>query len=222
MAALKDLFQRCTGIRPTDYPQFMILGLDKAGKTTLLYRLRLSSWPSMQRDMEALRTPDANGIVKDAGYHYEDITRALFPFGCWEIPGTTSMRHLWPNFYRAIKIHCVIFVVSVDEGDERIELATKNLHFLMNEDELRQACFCVIVNQRVVNGKKIYNTEDNEMFYRLGLHNLHPSCAWRTDYFVIDVLKIWSDAESEKEWRRLMEHARNVLKDERGYGLKGF
>eukprot|EP00928_Gymnodinium_smaydae_P067256 TRINITY_DN50199_c0_g1_i1.p1 TRINITY_DN50199_c0_g1~~TRINITY_DN50199_c0_g1_i1.p1 ORF type:complete len:229 (-),score=35.58 TRINITY_DN50199_c0_g1_i1:148-834(-) len=227
MSGLKGLIQRCTGGilgGTSETPQFLILGLDKAGKTTLLYRLKLgqSSWPDdeIQRDMIDMRTPNADGECQDPGYHYEELSRP-FSYGLWEVPGTDAMRHVWPTFYRSIKIHGIIFVVGVgsEETDERIDNARKQLHNLMNEDELRNACFCVIVNQQVgPDGKKIYDETEDELQYRFGLHDLHQSCNWRTRKFVIDVLHL--KGESDPQWTKVMEFARSTLKDSRGFNLQ--
>ncbi|CAE8735920.1 unnamed protein product, partial [Polarella glacialis] len=151
MSRLKALFARCAGGLiggASEFPQFLILGLDGAGKTTLLYRLKIGpSWEDIKEDLAAMRKPDEKGEVQDPGYHYEEFSR-LFGLGIWEVPGTEAMRHVWNVFYQSMKIHGVIFVVDGADRDEaRIDLAKKHLHVLMNEDELRQACFSVIINQ---------------------------------------------------------------------------
>jgi len=253
MAAVKALIQRCVGglkekaasMQQGDHPQFIILGVSKAGKTTLLYRLKLgSNWDSgeMKRTMEDLRTPrdkngeyDPMGDVKDAGYHYEDLSEP-YGYGAWDVPGTDAMRLVWPSFYRAIRIHVVIFVVWAGQNDDQadadrqIKLARKNLHFLMNEGQLRQACFCVIFNDDVTLNDRLKgaaaasapqepeSTDDLE--YKMGLHALHPSCAWRTKKFSFNVLSL--TGETDPRWREVMEFARKVVTDERGHNLKLF
>ena len=57
----------------SEFPQFLIVGLEKSGKTTLLYRLKIGSgWADIKDDMEKMRTPGEDGKVEDPGYHYEE------------------------------------------------------------------------------------------------------------------------------------------------------
>jgi hypothetical protein len=240
----KGLIQRCSGGvlgKSTDTPNFIILGLDGAGKTTLLYRLKLPNWKrdELKKDMKDMRTRDkATDKILDPGYHYEEFTRP-YSYGVWDVPGTDAMRHVWPAFYRSIKIHGVIFVVGVgkeskesekggvrdDMSDARIELARKNLHYLMNEDELRHAAFCVIINQRYKeegDGKGLmYDEAEDELSYRLGIHDLHDSCKWRTKKFVINCLDGIKGTESN-DWSGsagVMSFLKATLQDSRGFGL---
>mmetsp|Transcript_34302 Transcript_34302/g.69348 ORF Transcript_34302/g.69348 Transcript_34302/m.69348 type:complete len:232 (-) Transcript_34302:90-785(-) len=230
MSGLRALIQRCTGGLvggSSETPQFLILGLDKAGKTTLLYRLKIGqSWERIKEDMDKMRKPDIEGKTEDPGYHYEDLTfPRQFSAGIWEVPGTEPMRRVWSSFYHAIKIHGVIFVVAEwDTDEERIELAKKHLHFLMNEDELRHAAFCVIFNQQA-STKGVKGTPDpkdsahnRELYYRLGLHMLHPTCKWRTKHFALNVLEL--KGESDKNWLEVMNFMRITLMDSRGYEMK--
>lgn len=232
MSSLINLFKGCVGGGGSETPQFLILGLDKAGKTTLLYRLKIgTAWPEreMQEDMLNLRSPapkkgsnDTNLLKsRDTGYHYEELG-GPFSYGAFEVAGTMAMRQMWKIFYTSIKIHGVIFVVDgTDDDFQRITSAKKNLHFLMNEDELRQAVFIVIINQRIgPDNMGIYDDKKNELYYRLGLHDLHPSCNWRTTYAIINILKI--SGENDKDWLKVMEVARSVLQDQKGFGLKNF
>jgi len=223
---MQALVQKCMGVRRrTERPQFLILGLDNAGKTTLLYRLKLGSmWDDIKQDMAEMRTVRADGTTQDPGYHYEELSRR-FHHGIWDVPGTEAMRRLWRCFYQAIKIHCVIFVVDAsDTDDARMVLARRLLHALMNEDELRSACFCVVVNQKTTSRKKAgtaglaASAVEDELHYRLGLHNLHPSCDWRTRRFNVNILEL--RGETDRNWHPVLEFARETLMDSRGYGMK--
>ncbi|CAE7839120.1 ARF1 [Symbiodinium sp. CCMP2592] len=143
MSRIKALFSKCAGFSGglisgnAELPQLLILGLDKAGKTTLLYRLKIGSgWGDIVEDMKKMRTPDADGKVEDPGYHYEELNRS-FACGVWEVPGTEAMRPVWKLFYQSIKIHCVVFVVDANDSEQRINMAKRHLHVLMNEDGRR-------------------------------------------------------------------------------------
>lgn len=223
------------------FPQFLILGLDGAGKTTLLYRLKTNTyWKTIAEDMAEMRKEkegdDGKLYIEDPGYHYEEFYRGPFSFGVWDVPGTDAMRHVWPAFYRSIQIHGVLFVVDVSDKDderrrdkvsdkdderrkdERIALAKKELHILLNEDELRHSCFCVIFNKR---GRREMKTQDeeDELSIKLGLHRLHPSCEWRVKVFQFDVLKVVGGPD-DKEMVPMLEFMKSVLANPDGHRLR--
>jgi len=223
-------------------PQFLVLGLDGAGKTTLLYRLKLGkeNWKTIKDDMKTMRDPkieadkdrdkdkDKKGeVVYDAGYHYEELTFQRFSFGMWDIPGTEPMRRVWSCFYHAIKVHGVFFVVNTSDFEsERIELARQHLHILMNEDELRMAPFAVILNvqqgdeqlkdssQKAKIAGKI---EEEELFYRLGLHRTPETSSWRLKAFKINVLAL--TGENDKAFTDVMSPMKACLHDARSYRM---
>lgn len=223
---MQGLVQKCMGFGRSERVQFLLLGLDQVGKTTLLYRLKLGSdWEDMRKDLAQMRQIQEDGMTEDPGYHYEEFSRC-FKHGMWDVPGTEAMRRMWFVFYREIKIHVVAFVVDASDSDERIELARRHLHTLMSEDELRFACFCVIVNQRPSSqpGTRGKSAKvpliggDDDMHYKLGLHHLHSTCEWRLRRFNINILAL--RGASDKDWQPVLEFARETLMDSRGYGLK--
>lgn len=214
-------------------PQFLILGLDGAGKTTLLYRLKLGTdWKNIRKDMKEMREPksEKDGGTEDPGYHYEEIScQRLFTCGMWDVPGTEPMRRVWRCFYHSIKIHGVIFVVNHSETEpERIELARKHIHVLMNEDELRMAPFAVILNHQQnpdevikdgtsTKAKVQGNVKEEELYYRLDLHNVHATCSWRLKVFKINVLAL--SGENDKAFLDVMHHMKTCLSDSRSYKM---
>mmetsp|Transcript_37853 Transcript_37853/g.64615 ORF Transcript_37853/g.64615 Transcript_37853/m.64615 type:complete len:163 (-) Transcript_37853:2517-3005(-) len=109
-----------------------MVGLDAAGKTTILYKLKLGdnvpipNFPSIGFNVETV--------------HYENIS-----FTMWDIGGQDKIRPLWRHYYKNTK--GVIFVVdSNDIG--RINVARDELHKLLNEDELSDATFLVFANKQ--------------------------------------------------------------------------
>lgn len=209
---MKAFFQTCTkGIvgGGGEVPQILILGLDGVGKTTLLYRLRLPSWKDIVDDVKEMRS-------QDLGYHYEELSRGAFRVGMFDVPGTGAMRNVWNAFYHAMKIHCVIFIVdSSDHEDARIDLAKRHLNCLLNEDELQLACFAVIINER---DGDAYDKEQNPLYYRLGLHELHSLTEWRVEHFIINIARI--KGEEANEWKPVMQHIKNVLNNPEGFDLR--
>lgn len=193
----------------------------------MLYRLKLGKdWKDIEKDMLEMRQV-VDGKTEDPGYHYEELSKR-FQHGIWEVPGTEAMQRTWRSFYHAIKIHVVIYVVDASETDDaRIELMKGHLHVLLQDDKLRCACVCVIFNERWqprttkkaagASGTKPDAYED-ELHYRLGLHDLHPSFEWRTKRFNMNISEL--RGESDRNWLQVLDFAQEVFSDEQGYGLK--
>lgn len=78
LTALRSLFA-------TQTPQrILMLGLDAAGKTTILYRLRLG---------EAVHT------IPTIGFNVETVTHKNVTFTVWDIGGQEKIRPLWRHYY---------------------------------------------------------------------------------------------------------------------------
>jgi len=222
--ACKELVNKCGffgGGKET--PQFLILGLEGAGKTTLLYKLKFGTTGNecaeLAKKLADLRVEKEDFKTLDPGYHYEDFTNP-WNHGMWEVPGTQAMRQMWPAFYHAIKIHCVVFVVDgMEVDDQKITVAKKLLHVLMNEDELRKSCFVVIINEKKARerDKDALETNPDRMYYKLGLHTLHASCEKRTRWFPRNVLEM-----KPKQWQDVLEWVKTVLNkpEPHGFGFK--
>uniref|UniRef100_A0A0G4IDP6 ADP-ribosylation factor n=1 Tax=Chromera velia CCMP2878 TaxID=1169474 RepID=A0A0G4IDP6_9ALVE len=121
-------------------PHLFLCGPSGAGKTTLLYRLKIP-------DMNAKSLED---LGPSEGVHYEELTKKGFgKFGVWDVPGNAAARDLWNVFYRSIDMSAVIFMVRDAEGSlngKDILEARESLKVLLSETELRDACFCILVN----------------------------------------------------------------------------
>lgn len=101
----------------------------------------------MSEDLKEMRNQDDKKNW-DPSYHYEEITSgSLNSYGIWDIPGSEYMISMWPTFYRYVSVTAVLFVVDGMETDGSMIAKTKRLmNVLLNEDELRQAAFILIVN----------------------------------------------------------------------------
>mmetsp|Transcript_75411 Transcript_75411/g.245299 ORF Transcript_75411/g.245299 Transcript_75411/m.245299 type:complete len:224 (-) Transcript_75411:85-756(-) len=196
------------------FQQFLILGPEKSGKTTLLYRLKFGkNWHDMSKDLELMRN-EWKDDDWDAGFHYEEYSM-MSNCGVWDIPAHLSQ--VVNTWYNSLLIHGVFFVVDANDTDpQRILEARNALHRLMNEDALRKAAFAVIINKRY---DKAQPTDDpkekHPLHYRLGLHDVHDSCSWRVQAFVLDVDGL--NGERDNAWHPVVVHMKTVL--ERSSGL---
>jgi small GTP-binding protein len=122
-----DVFKRWFGNRET---RILMLGLDAAGKTTVLYKLKLG---------EHVTT------IPTIGFNVESIEYKGFNMNIWDVGGQDFIRRLWRHYYH--NSQGLVFVV--DSNDiVRIEEAGEELHKLLNEDELRDAILLVYANKQ--------------------------------------------------------------------------
>jgi len=160
-----SLFSCLGGKRPPH--QIVMLGLQDAGKTTLLYKLKFGDkltgeWKEIHKFVKALKGEQKQEDEQDVSlYHYEELTsKAMKSYGLWDVPG--SLCATWATFYRYIPITATIFVVNASEksaDDEKmLRDSRRMLNYLLYEDELRQAAFVVVINEyldkEVGKGKK--------------------------------------------------------------------
>lgn len=109
---------------------------DNAGKTTLLYRLKIG---------EVVTT------IPTIGFNVESVTYKNLNFNVWDLGGQTSIRPYWRCYYA--NTAAVIFVV--DSTDiERLQTAADELAAMLNEEELKDAALLVFANKQDQPGAK--------------------------------------------------------------------
>eukprot|EP00622_Pseudochattonella_farcimen_P001317 FR735977.1.p1 GENE.FR735977.1~~FR735977.1.p1 ORF type:complete len:205 (+),score=17.40 FR735977.1:180-794(+) len=101
--------------------RILMVGLDAAGKTTILYKLKLG---------ETVTT------IPTIGFNVETVQYKNITFTMWDIGGQDRIRSLWRHYY--LGTDSVIFVVDANDRD-RVEVARDELMKMMAEDELRDA-----------------------------------------------------------------------------------
>merc|ERR1712087_573706 len=130
--------------------RILMVGLDAAGKTTILYRLKLG---------EIVTT------IPTIGFNVETITYKHVTLTCWDVGGKDKIRPLWRHYYQ--NTQGVIIVVDSNDRD-RIGEARDELHRMLNEDELRGAAVLVFANKQDL--PNAMNTA--EITDKLGLNSL--------------------------------------------------
>ncbi|KAH0795343.1 ADP-ribosylation factor [Histomonas meleagridis] len=110
--------------------RILMLGLDAAGKTTVLYKLKLG---------EHVTT------IPTIGFNVETIEYKGLNMTVWDVGGQDRIRPLWRHYLH--NTQGLIFVV--DSNDiERIDKARDVLHRLLEEDELRDSILLVYANKQ--------------------------------------------------------------------------
>ena len=136
----------------------LMVGLDAAGKTTILYKLKLG---------EVVTT------IPTIGFNVETVEYKNISFTCWDVGGRCKIRPLWRHYYQNTK--GLIFVVDSNDkeriNDEIYDYdnsAKEELHKMLQEDELKDVTLLVFANkQDLPNALSVKEVED-----KLGLNEL--------------------------------------------------
>ncbi len=129
-----------------------MVGLDAAGKTTILYKLKLG---------EVVTT------IPTIGFNVETVDYKNISFTVWDVGGQHKIRPLWRHYYQ--NTQALIFVVdSNDRSAQRVSEAREELHRMLSEDELRDALLLVFANKQDLPNAMTAA----EMTEKLGLHDL--------------------------------------------------
>merc|ERR1711861_103129 len=130
--------------------RILMVGLDAAGKTTILYKLKLG---------EVVTT------IPTIGFNVETVEYKNISFTVWDVGGQDKIRPLWRHYFQ--NTQGLIFVVDSNDR-ERVSEAREELGRMLAEDELRDAVLLVFANkQDLPNSMRAPEITD-----KLGLHSL--------------------------------------------------
>eukprot|EP00455_Lapot_gusevi_P011381 TRINITY_DN1523_c0_g3_i1.p1 TRINITY_DN1523_c0_g3~~TRINITY_DN1523_c0_g3_i1.p1 ORF type:complete len:195 (+),score=38.70 TRINITY_DN1523_c0_g3_i1:93-677(+) len=117
--------------------RILLVGLDAAGKTTILYKLKLG---------ELLTT------VPTIGFNVETVDYKRVSFTMWDVGGQDKIRPLWRHYYQGCD--AIIFVIDsadrerIDETCEYQHSAKEELHHMLASSELQNAAVLVLANKQ--------------------------------------------------------------------------
>jgi len=107
----------------------LLLGLDNAGKTTLLHKLKFGS----------IRL-----VIPTQRAQLQEIELGSVKFRAWDLGGHEQVRELWKDFF--FEADAVIFLVD-SADDERFEEAKKELSSLLDDEGLDGIPFLILANK---------------------------------------------------------------------------
>merc|ERR1711946_88595 len=110
--------------------RILMVGLDAAGKTTTLYKLKLG---------EIVTT------IPTIGFNVETVEYKNICFTVWDVGGQDKIRPLWRHYFQ--NTQGLIFVVDSNDR-ERITEAQEELQKMLQEDELREAVLLIFANKQ--------------------------------------------------------------------------
>jgi len=110
--------------------RLLLVGLDNAGKTTLLYKFKHG---------EAVQT------IPTIGFNTEEVQYKNIRFNMWDVGGQERIRALWQHYYVGAEA-CIYMVDSTDH--DRFEEARDQLHAMLTDDRLRRISLLLLANKQ--------------------------------------------------------------------------
>uniref|UniRef100_A0A8C7XHT4 ADP-ribosylation factor n=1 Tax=Oryzias sinensis TaxID=183150 RepID=A0A8C7XHT4_9TELE len=110
--------------------RILMVGLDAAGKTTILYKLKLG---------EIVTT------IPTIGFNVETVEYKNISFTVWDVGGQDKIRPLWRHYFQ--NTQGLIFVVDSNDR-ERVTESAEELSKMLLEDELKDAVLLVFANKQ--------------------------------------------------------------------------
>ena len=130
--------------------RILMVGLDAAGKTTILYKMKLG---------------DVVNTIPTIGFNVETVEYKNISFNVWDVGGQDKIRLLWKHYYQ--NTQGIIFVVDSNDR-ERMSEARDELMRMLGEEELKDAVLLVYANKQDLPGAM----SCTEMTEALGLHTI--------------------------------------------------
>eukprot|EP00123_Amoebidium_parasiticum_P021765 comp7337_c0_seq1/m.3037 comp7337_c0_seq1/g.3037 ORF comp7337_c0_seq1/g.3037 comp7337_c0_seq1/m.3037 type:complete len:187 (-) comp7337_c0_seq1:336-896(-) len=154
------LFQRLLGKEPA---RILMLGLDNAGKTTILYRLQ----------GELVNT------VPTVGFNVESLKFSNVALNVWDIGGQDKVRPLWRHYFEGTR--GLVFVVDSSDS-RRVPEAADELVMLLGEPEMATVPVLVLANKQDM--PSALKPEQLGVLLKLPadrVWNIQPTCATSGD-----------------------------------------
>lgn len=141
--------------KPETEVRILILGLDNAGKTTIL---------------KNLCKEDVTHITPTQGFNIKSLAYNSFKLNIWDVGGQKSIRPYWRNYFDTT--NAMIYVI--DSSDRRrMEETGIELQQLLDEDKLSGVPLLIFANKQVI--QKTILTHQLPLF----LTSLLPYCIFR-------------------------------------------
>eukprot|EP01091_Cochliopodium_minus_P010088 TRINITY_DN2628_c0_g1_i1.p1 TRINITY_DN2628_c0_g1~~TRINITY_DN2628_c0_g1_i1.p1 ORF type:complete len:182 (-),score=52.50 TRINITY_DN2628_c0_g1_i1:71-616(-) len=130
--------------------KIVMVGLDGAGKTTILYKLKSG---------EVVNT------TPTIGFNVETVDQNNVKMDVWDVGGQDKIRPLWRHYFQGTD--AIVYVVDTSDVD-RINESAEELNKLINEEELKNACLLVFANKQDMT----HSMKVDQVIDKLGLNAL--------------------------------------------------
>jgi len=123
----------------------IIVGLDNAGKTTILYQFLMG---------EVVHTSPT------IGSNVEQVTWRNIHFVMWDIGGQENLRTSWTTYYA----HTEFIILVIDSTDrERLQVAKQELYRMLANEDLNKSSVLIYANKQDVAGSMTAADISNEL-----------------------------------------------------------
>ncbi|XKL67607.1 hypothetical protein PGB90_003098 [Kerria lacca] len=126
------LFSKIWSLFSKEEHKIVIVGLDNAGKTTILYQFLMN---------EVVHTSPT------IGSNVEEVVWKNFHFIMWDLGGQQSLRAAWSTYYSNTEF--VILVIDSTDR-ERLSVTREELYKMLNHEELVNAAVLIYANKQDV------------------------------------------------------------------------
>ena len=156
--------------------KIIILGIQNAGKTTILYRLSLGQLVQT--------TPTIGSNVEEISYNNVKLQ-------AWDLGGQESTRSVWDVYF--VNTDAIIYVI--DSHDTNYDESKTQFYILLENEALKNAVILIYANKQDLSGAKSVN--DIIQIYELNklkdhVWNIQP-CSAQTGEGLITGMKWLSD-----------------------------
>ncbi|CAL4072273.1 unnamed protein product, partial [Meganyctiphanes norvegica] len=136
--------------------RILLLGLDNAGKTTLLKKLA---------------SEDISHITPTQGFNIKSVQSSGFKLNVWDIGGQRKIRPYWRNYFE----NTDVLIYVIDSGDrKRFDETGQELSEILCEDKLAGVPVLIFANKQ-----DLFNAAPSaEIAEGLGLHTIRDR-AWQ-------------------------------------------
>jgi len=139
--------------------RLLMLGLDAAGKTTILYNLKL------EQDVTTIPT---------VGFNVETVTYKNTKFNVWDVGGQDKIRPLWRHYFSGTQ--GLVFVIDSSDRD-RLDEARTELARIIQDREMKDALLLVFANKQDIPGAM----RPDELSRRLKLDEIAKNHIWKVE-----------------------------------------
>lgn len=115
----------------------VLCGLDGAGKTQLLYTLKLNDDPGSFEPTRALNYERISVVKSHVSMRFE--------VNLWDLPGMLDLRDLWKVFWNSTNVDILVWVIDANNR-ERLTESLALLSRIAQEDGLRLSEVLVVLN----------------------------------------------------------------------------
>ncbi|CAH1788425.1 unnamed protein product [Owenia fusiformis] len=128
------LFTKLWSFFTNEEHKVIIVGLDNAGKTTILYQFLMN---------EVVHTSPT------IGSNVEEVVWKNIHFLMWDIGGQESLRSSWNTYYT----NAEFIILVIDSTDrERLMITREELYRMLSNEELRKAAVLIFANKQDIKG----------------------------------------------------------------------